>query len=57
LWVWAILAASGLLLAAHTRYRVPSDPIVLLLAAVWLTRRGAPSLALPPTAVRASRHR
>ena len=38
---WAALAASGLLLAAHTRYRVPSDPIVLLLAAAWLTRRAA----------------
>jgi len=48
LWVWATLAGSGLVLAAHTRYRVPSDPVVLLLAAAWVTRRPtrAPSTAV-----------
>lgn len=32
--VWWVMCASGVLLAAATRYRVPTDPIVLLLAAV-----------------------
>jgi hypothetical protein len=31
---WAVLAACGVLIAASTRFRLPSDPIVLLLAAV-----------------------
>jgi hypothetical protein len=51
--VLGAFAVSGMLLGGATRYRVPADPLVILLAASWLTARlrvGADGRAPTPAA-------